>query len=179
MLAASFKATQGTCARNLLLQGARRTAASGKLSPGLQAKPGEGGNGFIALTPPAASTIPGPPRDVEGYAWDYPDPQWPRGAKLAINLVVNFEESSESSFHHGDNITEVVLTDGARSFGAGTRNLGAESLFEYGSRVGFWRIMKMLEARGLPCTMYACAVAFEMLPKHAAYIREHKDRIDI
>lgn len=81
--------------------------------------------------------------------------------------------------HHGDNITEVVLTDGARSFGAGTRNMGAESLFEYGSRVGFWRIMKMFEERRLPCTMYACAVAFEQLPKAAAYIREHNDRIDI
>ena len=53
--------------------------------------------------------------------------------------VVNFEEGSEASFHHGDNITEVVLTDGARSFGAGVRNMGAESLFEYGSRVGFSR----------------------------------------
>ena len=77
------------------------------------------------------------------------------------------------------NNTEVVLTDGARSFGAGVRNIGAESLFEYGSRVGFWRIMKMLEERQLPCTMYACAVAFEMLPKSAAYIREHADRIDV
>ena len=58
-----------------------------------------------------------------------------------------------------------MLTDGARSFGAGVRNIGAESLFEYGSRVGFWRIMKMLEDRQMPCTMYACAVALEMLPK--------------
>merc|ERR1719408_383286 len=165
MLAASFKASQGSGARNLLLQGARRTAASGKLSPGLQAKPGEGGNGFICLTPPAVDEIAGPPRDVEGYAWDYPDPKWPKGAKLAINLVVNFEEGSEASFHHGDNISEVVLTDGARSFGAGTRNMGAESLFEYGSRVGFWRLMQAFEERNLTCTMYACALAFEMLPK--------------
>lgn len=164
--------------RSSLLQGLRRGAAS-KLSPGLEAKPGEGGNGFIALTPPQTSAIAGPPRDLEGYAWDYPDPKWPGGAKLAINLVVNFEESSESSFHHGDNITEVVLTDGARSFGAGTRNMGAESLFEYGSRVGFWRIMKMFEERGLPCTMYACALAFEQLPKAAQYVKAHNDRIDI
>merc|ERR1740117_1980376 len=143
----------------------------------LSAKTGEGGNGLAYLEPKPA--VAGPPRDFEGYAWDYPDPKWPGGAKLAINLVVNFEEGSESSFHHGDNITEVVLTDGARSFGAGTRNMGAESLFEYGSRVGFWRIMKMFEERGLPCTMYACAVAFEMLPKSAAYIQKHSDRIDI
>jgi len=106
---------------------------------------GEGGNGFIALTPPAAETIPGPPRDFIGYAGEYPDPKWPKKAKLAINLVINFEEGSEASMYHGDNITEVVLTDGARSFGEGNRNMGAESLFEYGSRVGFWRLMKMFE----------------------------------
>lgn len=151
----------------------------GELSQGLVAKPGEGGNGFISLTPPHEKEISGPPRDFEGYAWNYPDPKWPGGAKLAINLVVNFEESSEASFHHGDNITEVVLTDGARSFGVGTRNMGAESLFEYGSRVGFWRIMKMFEERDLPCTMYACAVAFEMLPKAAQYVRDHNNRIDV
>jgi len=149
------------------------------LSPGLAPKTGEGGNGFICLAPPPPSAVAGPARDLEGYAWDYPDPQWPKGAKLAINLVVNFEEGSEASFHHGDNVSEVVLTDGARSFGAGVRNMGAESLFEYGSRVGFWRIMKMFEERGLPCTMYACAMAFEMLPKSAAYVRDHSDRIDI
>lgn len=156
-----------------------QVAGKTTLSQGLNAKIGEGGNGFICITPPDASSIAGPPRDLEGYAWDYPDPKWPGGAKLAINLVVNFEEGSEASFHHGDNITEVVLTDGARSFGAGTRNMGAESLFEYGSRVGFWRIMKMFEERGLPCTLYACALAFEMLPKAARYVRDHRDRIDI
>ena len=74
---------------------------------------------------------------------------------------------------------QAVLTDGARNFGPGVRNMGAESLFEYGSRVGFWRIMKQFEKRGMPCTMYACAMAFEQLPKSAAYIREHSDRIDI
>mmetsp|Transcript_43141 Transcript_43141/g.119327 ORF Transcript_43141/g.119327 Transcript_43141/m.119327 type:complete len:381 (+) Transcript_43141:58-1200(+) len=151
----------------------------GTLSKGLAVKTGEGGNGFACLTPPSPADVAGPPRDLEGYAWEYPDPKWPKGAKLAINLVINFEEGSEASFHHGDNITEVVLTDGARSFGPGTRNMGAESLFEYGSRVGFWRIMKMFEARNLPCTMYACAAAFDMLPKSAAYVREHSDRIDI
>lgn len=153
--------------------------AQGVLSQGLAPNIGEGGNGFICLTPPAEGAVAGPVRDLEGYAWNYPDPKWPNGAKLAINLVVNFEEGSEASFHHGDNISEVVLTDGARSFGAGTRNMGAESLFEYGSRVGFWRIMKMFEQRRLPCTIYAAAVAFEMLPKSAAYVREHSDRVDI
>lgn len=152
---------------------------SGTLSPGLEIKTGTGGNGFVCLTPPNPETIAGPPRDLEGYAWDYPDPKWPGGKKLALNLVINFEEGSEASMHHGDNVTEVVLTDGARSFGDGVRNMGAESLFEYGSRVGFWRIMKMFEERQLPCTMYACAVAFEMLPKSAAYVRKHDDRIDI
>lgn len=152
---------------------------SGTLGEGLSPKVGEGGNGFIALTPPAEALVAGPIRDLEGYAWEYPDPKWPNGAKLAMNLVVNFEEGSESSFHHGDNFTESVLTDGARSFGTGVRNIGAESLFEYGSRVGFWRIMKMFEERNLPVTMYSCAMAFEMLPKSAAYVRKHSDRIDI
>lgn len=84
----------------------RAKGSKSVLSEGLSPKTGQGGNGFVALTPPAESSVAGPPRDLEGYAWQYPDPKWPSGAKLAINLVVNFEEGSEASFHHGDNITE-------------------------------------------------------------------------
>ena len=73
----------------------------------LSAKTGEGGNGLVYLNS-TKPDVAGPPRDFEGYAWNYPDPKWPKGAKLAINLVVNFEEGSEASFHHGDNITEVI-----------------------------------------------------------------------
>ena len=80
------------------------------------------------MTPPKVESVKGPARDLEGYAWGYPDPKWPNGAKLAINLVVNFEEGSEASFHHGDNVSEVVLTDGARSFGADKKKAGRDDV---------------------------------------------------
>ena len=72
--------------------GSGATAETGASSGGgvadlLAPKTGDGGNGFICRTPPPASAVAGPPRDLEGYAWDYPDPRWPNGAKLAINLV--------------------------------------------------------------------------------------------
>src|SRR5262245_40977407 len=82
-------------------------------------------------------------RDFVGYGGKPPDPKWPQGARLAVNFVLNYEEGSEASFEHGDGYSETGLTDGGSVSRMKGRDLGAEGLFEYGSRAGFWRIRRL------------------------------------
>jgi allantoinase len=110
-------------------------------------------------------------RDLVGYGPNPPDPQWPGGARLAVNFVLNFEEGSEYSFGNGDGRSEVSLTEmPASPVPAGERDLAAESMFEYGSRVGFWRIMRVFAERELPMTIFGCALALERNPQAAQAI---------
>ncbi|BBK39678.1 polysaccharide deacetylase [Allostella sp. ATCC 35155] len=112
-------------------------------------------------------------RDLIGYGPNPPDPQWPGGARLALNLVLNFEEGSEYSIDDGDGFTETALTEGAsQTAPLNGRDLAGESMFEYGSRVGFWRIHRIFRERGLPLTVFGCALALERNPQAAAAIRE-------
>jgi len=108
-------------------------------------------------------------RDLVGYGPNPPDPKWPNGARLALNIVVNFEEGSESTMAE-DGLTEKGLTEMPTS-DVKDRDLGAESMFEYGARIGFWRILRMLEERNLPMTVFGCALALERHPPAAAAIR--------
>jgi allantoinase len=102
------------------------------------------------------------PRDMIGYGARPPDPRWPNGARLALNFVLNFEEGSEPSFADGDGRSEAGLTEsGGVNQDVRGRDLAAESMFEYGSRVGFWRIMRLFQARHLPLTVFGCALALE------------------
>ena len=110
-------------------------------------------------------------RDFVGYGGQLPDPKWPNGARLAVNFVLNYEEGSEASFEHGDGYTETGLTDGGSVQRMKGRDLGAEGLFEYGSRAGFWRIRRLFMERGLPLTVYGCALALERNPPAAEAIR--------
>src|SRR5262245_53954760 len=82
------------------------------------------------------------PRDMIGYGATPPDPQWPNGARLAVNFVLNYEEGSEASFADGDGYSETGLTESSGQ-GVQGRDLAAESMYEYGSRVGFWRILRL------------------------------------
>ena len=101
-------------------------------------------------------------RDFTGYGGNPPDPHWPGQARVALNFVVNYEEGSEYSVPDGDGRSEATLTDaGASDLGVGGRDLAAESMFEYGSRVGFWRLHRLFADRGVPLTMSASAVALE------------------
>ena len=109
-------------------------------------------------------------RDFVGYGPTPPDPRWPGGARLALNIVLNYEEGSEPSFPDGDGVTEAGLTDGGR--GGPARDLAAESMFEYGSRVGVWRLLRILRARGAAATVFGCAVALERNPAIVAAIQE-------
>ena len=111
-------------------------------------------------------------RDLIGYGAHPPNPNWPGGARLAVNFVLNFEEGSEPSIGDGDPASEWGLTEyGGTSPGVIGRDLAAEGMFAYGSRVGFWRILRLFAARNLPMTVFGCALALERNPPAAAAIK--------
>ena len=113
-------------------------------------------------------------RDFIGYGRTPPDVRWPNGARLALVIVLNVEEGAEPSIPDGDDATEIALTDGVRDeIPAGTRDFVAESLFEYGSRIGFWRIIDLMTERRISLTVNACAQALTRNPQIAQAIREH------
>jgi allantoinase len=114
------------------------------------------------------------PRDFVGYAGRPPDVTWPNGGRLALIVVLNIEEGAEPSIPDGDPATELALTDGIPGeVPAGTRDLVAESLFEYGARAGVWRIWHEAEARGLDLTLSCCGRALERNRPLADAIRAH------
>jgi allantoinase len=101
-------------------------------------------------------------RDLVGYGANPPDPNWPNGARIALNFVLNYEEGSEYSIGDKDGLTDSSLGEMPGSpVPVGERDLAAESMFEYGSRVGFWRLMRIFGERNLPMTIFACALALE------------------
>jgi len=113
-----------------------------------------------------------PTRDFIGYGANPPDPQWPGNARLAHNFVVNYEEGSEPSMQDGEGYTETGLTESTSSAsGLKGRDLAGEGMFEYGSRVGFWRLHRTFLERGLPLTVFGCALALERNPEAAQAIR--------
>jgi allantoinase len=105
-------------------------------------------------------------RDLVGYGRNPPDPDWPGEAHLAINFVLNVEEGSEYAIGNGDGFSEATLTEVSESWvPRGGRDLAAESMFEYGSRVGVWRILRLFQERDLPLTVFGCAMAIERNPE--------------
>jgi peptidoglycan/xylan/chitin deacetylase (PgdA/CDA1 family) len=113
----------------------------------------------------------GPERDFVGYGRFPPDPTWPDGSKVAINLVLNYEEGAEYSLLDGDPIND---TWGEYSYEIppDVRDMGTETHMEFGSRVGVWRLARMIDDLGIPCSVDACAVALERNPEVAGWIRE-------
>ncbi len=101
------------------------------------------------------------PRDLIGYGRKPPHAQWPQRAKIAINFVLNYEEGSENCVLHGDASSETFLSEisGAAAFDA--RHLSMESMYEYGSRVGVWRILREFAKRNLPLTVFGVAMALQ------------------
>ena len=106
-------------------------------------------------------------RDLVGYGANPPAVPWPNGARLAVSVVVNYEEGSEYSQAMGDATQEGLTEFGNYPLPEGYRNLAMESMFEYGSRAGVWRILRLFEETGIASTFYACAVAFEQNPEVA------------
>ena len=117
--------------------------------------------------------MPAPyPRDLVGYGGRPPHPRWPGEARIAVNFVMNYEEGSE--YNVGDDgVSEATLTEvGAPTSDVRGRDLAAEGMFEYGSRVGFWRVRRIFQERAVPLTVFGCALALERNPAVAAAIRE-------
>lgn len=112
------------------------------------------------------------PRDLIGYGPNPPDPQWPNGARLALNFVINYEEGSEYAVPNGDGFSEATITDSIGLDLGEKRDLAAESMFEYGSRVGFWRLKRLFDERGIRPTIFGCAMALEQNPLAVAAIRK-------
>ena len=107
-------------------------------------------------------------RDLLGYGHQPPAANWPNGARLALQFVINYEEGGERCVLHGDNESEAFLSDiiGAQAY-AGVRHLSMESLYEYGARSGFWRLQRMFTTRHIPVTVFAVAMALERNPEAA------------
>ncbi len=105
------------------------------------------------------------PRDLIGYGRNPPHPQWPGGACLAVQFVINYEEGGENCILHGDMASEGFLSEiiGAQPL-PGTRHMNMESMYEYGSRAGFWRLHRLFTARAIPVTVYGVAMALERHP---------------
>ena len=108
------------------------------------------------------------PRDLSGYGRNPPDPRWPGRARVALQFVLNFEEGGESSVLHGDAGSEQFLSEMFNPPAYRARHLSMESTYEYGSRVGVWRILREFEQRALPLTVFGVAAALERCPEVAA-----------
>ena len=118
-------------------------------------------------------TAPPYPRDMVGYGRNPPDPKWPGGAFVALQFVVNYEEGGESNILHGDPSSEWLLSEivGAEPW-PGERHMNMESLYEYGSRAGFWRLWRAFTERGLAVTSYAVAMAMVRNPEAVTAMNE-------
>jgi putative urate catabolism protein len=108
------------------------------------------------------------PRDLVGYGRNPPHADWPGGARVAVQFVLNYEEGGENCVLHGDPASEIFLSEiiGAQAYPA--RHLSMESIYEYGSRVGVWRILREFERRGLPLTVFGVSMALERHPEVTA-----------
>lgn len=122
---------------------------------------------------PSANYLKSYPRDLIGYGQTPPHPHWPNEARLALQFVLNYEEGGENCILHGDAASEAFLSEiiGAQPL-LGVRNLNMESMYEYGSRAGFWRLHRLFTQRQLPLTVYAVAMALARNPEAAAAMVE-------
>lgn len=112
-------------------------------------------------------------RDMVGYGRRAPDPRWPNGARLALQFVINYEEGGERTVLNGDDESESYLAEvvGIQSV-QGRREPNAESIYEYGSRAGFWRLHRLFLQHEIPVTVYAVALALERNREAAAAMSE-------
>ena len=106
------------------------------------------------------------PRDMIGYGPTPPDAQWPGGAKIAVQFVLNYEEGGENNILHGDPASEAFLSEivGAAAW-SGQRHWNMESIYEYGARAGFWRLHRLFSGAGIPVTVYGVATALARSPE--------------
>lgn len=112
------------------------------------------------------------PRDMVGYGRTPPDPQWPGGAAIAVQFVLNYEEGAENCVLDGDPASETFLSEITPAEAFPNRHMSMESLYEYGSRAGLWRVLRVFEGRGVPLTVFAVARALQRNPEAVAAFTE-------
>jgi allantoinase len=113
------------------------------------------------------------PRDLVGYGRTPPHARWPNGAKIAVQFVLNYEEGGENNPLHGDAGTETFLSELITAQSFQNRHMTIESMYEYGSRVGVWRILREFEKRQLPLTVFAVGMAMQRYPELLARFIEN------
>ena len=105
------------------------------------------------------------PRDLIGYGRSPPHADWPGGARIAVQIVLNYEEGGENSVLHGDAGAETFLSDMINPAPVmGVRNMSMEQIYEYGSRAGVWRLLRLFDRYGVPVTVFGVAMAMERNP---------------
>ncbi len=133
---------------------------------------------FKLLTKPLAPEDPpgAPPpyaRDLRGYGAHPPHPKWPGDARIAVQFVVNYEEGGENCILHGDPASEAFLSEIVPALPIpGARHMNMESIYEYGSRAGVWRLLRLFAERRLHFTSYAVGMAIERMPEIAVAMQE-------
>jgi peptidoglycan/xylan/chitin deacetylase (PgdA/CDA1 family) len=128
----------------------------------------------LSSTPPRP--FGGPPRDFVGYGRTPPKVEWPGGARVVVNIVVNYEEGAEYSLLDGDDQND-TWGENTYTIAPEIRDMATETHMEYGSRVGIWRIARMLDSFGIDVSMDACALALERNPDLCSWIRERNHEI--
>src|SRR3984885_1235014 len=117
--------------------------------------------------------VDGPPREIVGYGEHPPKVEWEGGAKVAVQIVINYEEGSNKTFAMGDGVNDVLYE---LPFAIdGQRDLAVETMYEYGSRAGIWRLLRVFDNAGIPVTWFAAAVALERNPAAAEKLARRGD----
>src|SRR4030095_11567871 len=117
-----------------------------------------------ALTTTTMASADRYPRDMIGYGARPPHARWPGAARIAVQFVLNYEEGGESSVLHGDAASEIFLSEIVRAQPFAARHMSMESLYEYGSRAGLWRLLRLFRERRIPVTIFGVAMALERNP---------------
>jgi peptidoglycan/xylan/chitin deacetylase (PgdA/CDA1 family) len=130
----------------------------------------------MTFRPFQETAVPGPKRDLIGYGRRVPRARWLDGARVAVSLVLNYEEGSEYAYPNGDRRND-GLTEVIYAMDPQYRDLCAESVFEYGSRAGVWRVERLVTEYKIPITFFACAVALERNREVGAWLREARHEV--
>src|SRR5699024_6051503 len=118
------------------------------------------------------------PRDLVGYGANPPHPKWPNKARIAINFVLNYEEGGERNVLHGDGESEAFLSEMPTAVAwPDTRHMSMESIYEYGSRAGVWRLLRLFKRYDIPLTVFAVATAIERYPEIAQAFKDEGHEI--
>ena len=112
------------------------------------------------------------PRDLKGYGRVPPHARWPGGARIAVQFVLNYEEGGENCVLHGDPGSEQFLSEMFNPASFADRHISMEGIYEYGSRVGIWRILREFEKRGLPLTVFGVGMALQRYPELTSAFKE-------